>query len=39
MSVKIAPLNPQTEVPPHGALPDRRDARRPHIFTVAEVRD
>ena len=31
-------LDPQTEVPPLGALPARRRRRRPHIFTDDEVR-
>lgn len=30
--------DPQTEVPPFGALPARRRRRRPHIFTDDEVR-
>ncbi len=30
--------DPQTEVPPHGALPARRRRRRPHIFIDDEVR-
>jgi integrase len=30
--------DPQTEVPPYGALPGRRRRRRPHIFTDDEVR-
>ena len=30
--------DPQTEVPPYGALPARRRRRRPHIFTDDEVR-
>jgi integrase len=30
-------LDPQTEVPPPGALPGRRRRRRPYIFTADEV--
>ena len=30
--------DPQTEVPPYRALPERRRRRRPHIFTDDEVR-
>lgn len=30
-------VDPQTEVPPPGALPGRRRRRSPHIFTDAEV--
>jgi integrase len=34
----LSTVDPQTEVPPPGALPGRRRRRRPHIFTDAEVR-
>jgi integrase len=34
----LSTVDPQTEVPPPGALPGRRRRRPPHIFTDAEVR-
>lgn len=34
----LSTVDPQTEVPPPGALPGRRIRRRPHIFTDVEVR-
>lgn len=34
----LSAQEPQTEVPPPGALPGRRRRRRPHIFTDDEVR-
>jgi len=33
----LSVIDPQTEVPPPGALPGRRRRRPPHIFTEAEV--
>jgi integrase len=33
----LSAVDPQTEVPPPGALPGRRRRRRPHIFTDTEV--
>ena len=34
----LSAVDPQTEVPPRGAIPGRRRRRRPYIFTEVEVR-